>query len=85
MRFVVRREDCKMVGDKLPYFALYFTQIFENKFTQGKIKLVQGVDILKRSIVLVNTCHRVDERCFISSDQGKYPIFFKISFAAARS
>ena len=74
MLFAVK--TAKMVGDKLPYFALYFTQIFENKFTQGKIKLVQGVDILKRSIVLVNTCHRVDERCFISSDQGKISDIF---------
>ena len=55
----------KIVGNKLPDFTFYFTQIFENKFTQGKIKLVQGIDILKRSIVLVNTCHRVDERCFV--------------------
>ena len=52
-------KTAKMVGDKLPYFALYFTQIFENKFTQGKIKLVQGVDILKRSIVYVNNCNRL--------------------------
>mgnify|MGYP006983153446 CR=1 FL=1 len=48
-------ETAKMVGNKLPDFTFYFTQIFENKFTQGKIKLVQGIDILKRSIVLVNT------------------------------
>lgn len=47
-------ETAKMVGNKLPDFTFYFTQIFENKFAQGKIKLVQGIDILKRSIVLVN-------------------------------
>ena len=69
-------ETAKMVGNKLPDFTFYFTQIFENKFTQGKIKLVQGIDILKRSIVLVNAGHGIDERGFVSSDQGKISDIF---------
>ena len=77
MRSAVRHGDCKNGRKQAAGFLHSISrQIFENKFTQGKIKLVQGIDIFKRSIVLVNTGHGVDERCFVSSDQGKISDIF---------
>ena len=76
MRSAVRHGDCKNGRKQAAGFYILFHTNIENKFTQGKIKPVQGIDILKRSIVLVNTSHGVDERCFVSSDQGKISDIF---------